>query len=452
MNWKKPEIATKPRKRRYMLKVAIPAVVLAALLLAIALPDSDSPQGPVPEEDTGPSRAEIEVAPTVLSQRQTPLTITAPEQAAVERHTFVLKTGQALVTALQQQGISAQQAGKVALALQPVYQARKLRAGQAFELAATKEGQKTRLQSLVFKTSPDRQVVIERSEDGFRAEERRVPRLRQIVARTLIVKGSLAGAAAAAEVPLEPVLEIEQQLRHKVDFKRRLKDGDTIDLTFERFVDPEEGVAHTGALLSARLRLGDRKAIEIYRYKTPDGIISFYDREGVSIETELARTPVVGGVLTSTYGLRDHPLLKIARMHKGMDYAAPKGSAVVVVRSGRVVRASRNGSFGNYVRIDHGDGIETAYAHLSKYREGLKKGDKVKQGDIIGYVGESGLATSPSLHYEVLRNGRQVNPRAIKLPPRIALKGEDLIAFRRLQQDLQAVFEQQDENATPRSG
>lgn len=364
---------------------------------------------------------------------------TAPTRSppAVQQE-FELKTGQALVHALRDQGIEAGQSAEVAQALTAIFDVRKLRAGQRFTLTLKPDSESPEIESLSFKVGLDRQIVIQPEGTAYVAEEREVPHERRIEAGTLVVRGSLGEAAEAAGVPQEVILEIVQQLGYRIDFNRDLREGDRIDLTYERFIHVDEGTEHVGGLLSARLQLENRAPIEIYRYTTRDGIVSFFDKDGESIETELARTPVVGGYLTSSYGPRLHPILRISRMHKGMDFAAPKGSAVVAVRAGRIARANRNGSFGKYIRIDHGNSIETAYAHLSAFREGLKKGDRVAKGETIGYVGESGLATSPSLHYEVLRNGRQVDPRAFKLPPRIRLQGEELARFRQRQETVQA--------------
>lgn len=397
---------------------------------------------PVEPAETIALTGSVEPAEEILER---PIAKPAPV-VAVDIRDFELESGQALVGALQEQGITREEAGLVAIALEPVFEARKLRAGQSFKLALASGDETPQIQSLAFRVGIDQEIVIEWQGESFVAEERPIPYERRVEARMLTVSNSLAAAATSAEVPQEPILEIMQQLQHQVDFNRDLRSGDEIELTYERFIHPEEGLEHIGGLLSARLWLGDKPPLEIYRYTTADGVISFYDGEGVSIETELARTPVVGGFLTSNYGPRIHPLLGVARMHKGMDFAAPKGSAVVAVRGGRVMRASRNGSFGNYVRIDHGDGLETAYAHLSDYADGLEEGVRVKKGDVIGYVGESGLATSPNLHYEVLQNGKQIDPRAIELPPRIKLQGAELARFRQMQQDLKAVLAEQDNN------
>lgn len=395
-----------------------------------------------PADEPAPRRT-VQVEP--LPQAPEPVVpapaVDAPPAPVQEE--FELKSGQALVHALKDRGISGAQAGKLALALATVFDVRKLRAGQRFGLVLKPDSPTPEIESLSFRVGLDRRVVVQAENDGFIAEERQVPHRRQIEAGSLVVRGSLGAAAEAADVPQEVILEIVQQLGYRIDFNRDLREGDRIDLTYERFVHAEEGVDHVGGLLSARLQLQNEAPIEIYRYTTSDGIVSFFDAGGASIETELARTPVVNGYLTSSYGPRRHPILRISRMHKGMDFAAPKGSAVVAVRSGVIKRANRNGSFGRYIRIDHGNSIATAYAHLSAFREGLKKGDQVRKGDIIGYVGESGLATSPSLHYEVLRNGRQVDPRSFDLPPRKTLQGEELARFRQRQETVRSVFLEQ---------
>jgi len=153
-----------------------------------------------------------------------------------------------------------------------------------------------------------------------------------------------------------------------------------------------------------------------YRFESRDGEIGYYDAQGHSAKRFLMKTPVKGARISSGFGRRFHPILGYTRMHKGVDFAARRGTPVMAAGNGVIERASRYGSYGNYIRIRHANGFKTAYAHLSRYRHGSRKGRRVTQGQIIAYVGATGRATGPHLHYELLKHNHQVNPMTIKVP------------------------------------
>jgi murein DD-endopeptidase MepM/ murein hydrolase activator NlpD len=172
------------------------------------------------------------------------------------------------------------------------------------------------------------------------------------------------------------------------------------------------------------------KTITLYRFKTnDDGITDYYDEKGQSVRKSLMRTPIDGARLTSGFGKRKHPVLGYTKMHRGVDFGARTGTPIMAAGNGVVEFAARNGGYGNYVRIRHNNSYKTAYAHMSKYGKGIRKGTQVKQGQIIGYVGTTGRSTGPHLHYEVHKNGTQINPLSVKLPAGRKLEGKMLTAF-----------------------
>ncbi|HYH22542.1 MAG TPA: M23 family metallopeptidase, partial [Azospirillum sp.] len=165
-----------------------------------------------------------------------------------------------------------------------------------------------------------------------------------------------------------------------------------------------------------------------------------YNRDGESIRRALLRTPIDGAKLTSGFGMRHHPILGYSKMHKGMDFGAPTGTPIYAAGNGVVEQAGGNGAYGNYVRIRHNTEVSTAYAHLSRFAKGLKRGARVEQGDVIGFVGSTGRSTGPHLHYEVLKAGHQVNPKAIDLPTGEKLAGRELQAFQQTVRNLDRAY------------
>ena len=187
--------------------------------------------------------------------------------------------------------------------------------------------------------------------------------------------------------------------------------------------------ARIGDILFAKMNVAN-KDVAIYRYKDSSGTIGYYTADGKSTRKSLMRTPVDGARMSSGFGLRRHPILGYTKMHKGMDFAAPTGTPIYAAGDGTVEYAGRFGAYGNYVRIRHNTTMKTAYAHMKKFASGVRQGARVKQGQVIGYVGTTGRSTGAHLHYEVIMNGNQVNPSNIKTAQANVLKGRALEKFK----------------------
>jgi murein DD-endopeptidase MepM/ murein hydrolase activator NlpD len=220
-----------------------------------------------------------------------------------------------------------------------------------------------------------------------------------------------------------------------IDFQRDIHPGDGFDILFERYVESEGESAYSGNVQFASLTVGGRTH-RLYRFETEDGDVDYFDAKGESARKALLRTPIDGARLSSRFGMRKHPILGYSRMHPGVDFAAPTGTPIMAAGSGVIEFIGRNGGYGKYIRIRHNAEYSTAYAHLNGYATGMTRGKRVKQGDVIGYVGTTGLSTGPHLHYEVLLKGSQVNPMNLKLPSGIRLAGADLKRFQEMQSAL----------------
>lgn len=238
-------------------------------------------------------------------------------------------------------------------------------------------------------------------------------------------------AALLQNVPAETILKILKVNAYQTDFGRRIRAGDTIELFFD-FDNKDFAEGPPGQLLYTKITSGGESA-RFFRYRTPDGEVDFFDEQGNNSKRFLTRKPVRGSSvrLSSGYGMRYHPLLNRRRMHAGVDWAGPTGTPILAAGRGVIEKAGRNGQYGNYVRIRHANSYQTAYAHMHRFARGVKEGAKVRQGQIIGYIGSTGLSSGPHLHFEVLVNNRHVNPMTIKVPRERQLKGRELIEFQR---------------------
>ncbi len=230
-------------------------------------------------------------------------------------------------------------------------------------------------------------------------------------------------------VPESIMTEMTSMLGYLVDFQRDLKPEHAFVVIYEQYLNADGSKGRVGRLVYAGIQLKGRR-YGVWSFKLKDGRIDYFNSKGRSIRTALLRTPMDGAKISSGFGLRKHPILGYTRMHRGVDFAAPKGTEIYASGDGVVEKAGRVKGLGIHVRIQHDEGYSTVYGHLSSLAAGLKKGDKVKQGDVIGKVGSTGLSTGPHLHYEVWLNEEAIDPASVKFETRLALAGDQLAAFR----------------------
>lgn len=233
--------------------------------------------------------------------------------------------------------------------------------------------------------------------------------------------------ALKQKIPKPIIDELIRIFANDVDFQRPVSSGDS----FEALYDNGEAGEQRDELLYAAI-VAHNEAYRYYRYQTPDdGLVDFYDENGSSSRKFLIRTPIIGARMTSPFGMRFHPILGYMRMHTGVDWAAPIGTPIFAAGNGTIVQAGWDAGYGRRIAIQHANGYMTTYNHLSGFARGIKKGEYVRQGQVIAFLGQTGLATGPHLHYEVLVNGHFVDPMRVKLPRTRELNGKILADFKR---------------------
>ena len=254
------------------------------------------------------------------------------------------------------------------------------------------------------------------------------PTTLKVVRNRLRVKNSVSKTLKSSEIPTNIAKEFLHQLSYTIDFQRDVKNGDIIDILYEANFTKNEKIVGEPALLYGLMNLTDHK-LELFKYRLSNGKEDYFDANGKSIRKHLMRTPVQGARLSSKFGVRKHPILGYSKMHRGVDFAAKRGTPIMAAGDGRVTFAGRNGSFGRFIEIKHLNNFKTRYAHLYKFSKGIKKGKVVKQGDIIGFVGTSGRSTGPHLHYEVKHKNRTINPIKLRLESTINVEEQDMSNF-----------------------
>lgn len=378
------------------------------------------------------------------SPRAPRVIIEQPKKSAFVEKVITVEAGDTFIEILLDTGLPNQEAYAAAVAMAEIYDPRDLRAGQKLKLFVREPGGEDKdqcFEKLEFVPETDRLIAIEHdTQHSFFVRDEILPHFSGLVAKSGIINSSFFKAARAVDVPVSVLFASYGTLSHALDFQRDFRPGDTFEIGFNVFDDGPERGQHPGKLVYASFRFQE-KSVRAYRYTTSDGDTGFFDESGASLSTNLMKTPIDGARLSSLFGKRNHPILGYTRMHRGLDFAASRGTPVVAAGDGIVVQRGRNGDFGKYIRIKHDETYSTAYAHLSRYVDGLKPGDRIRQSEVIGYVGSTGLVTGPNLHYEVLKGRRQINPLKLKLPPRRMLKGQELARFEKEKQKIRSLLE-----------
>jgi len=365
---------------------------------------------------------------------------------------FKLTKGETLVDALVDRGVSKDAAEALVTAIEPVFPSRLLKEGTAFELTLDRQidfyGRAVTFPvELSFQPGPNETITVEADEDGRfsaavdgarKGAKSQYAQFNHFRTKSR-VGSSLYGTAKDNKVPDYIVAELTRVFAYDVDFQRQVKADDTFEVFYGT---PLTGSSSKRKVLHyAQLTL-DGKTKTYFRYTTKDGQTDYYDENGRSATKSLLKTPVSGARLTSGFGMRRHPLLGYSKMHTGVDFGVPYGTPIRSAGAGTVEIAGRHGAYGIAVEIRHNGKYETLYAHMSKLAAGIRRGAKVNQGQIIGYVGSTGRSTGPHLHYEVRVKNRPVNPTRIQVAGGKQLSGKELSTFRQLKQRVFALMQQ----------
>ena len=416
---------------RYLGFPAIGLIGLTAWVFALGIGPWLMPGPKVPERAAIDHEAEIDPVPNVLAL-SVPDSVGERRGRPIERAVAVRK-GDTLMKVLIRAGLGRDESHETVGALRKVFNPRDLLPGMELTLAfnALTEGPDPVLsyRGLSFKPSVEKTVTVARTWDNrLEAELSKTPLIHSQAWAAGTIASSLYVDAMGEGVPVPIVVEMIRAFSFDVDFQREIRANDGFRIFYDRLLTPEGAFAKAGDMIYGALTLRG-KTLPLYRYRMRDGTVDYFNTKGESVRKALMRTPIDGARLSSRYGRRRHPILGYTKMHRGIDFAAPRGTPIMAAGNGVVTMAGRNGSFGNYVRIRHNATYSTAYAHMKSIARGLRRGRRVRQGQIIGFVGTTGRSTGPHLHYEILRNNRHINPLSVRLPTGKKLRGAELKRF-----------------------
>ncbi|MBX7146664.1 MAG: M23 family metallopeptidase [Alphaproteobacteria bacterium] len=384
--------------------------------------------------------------PAELSFSSSPQTVDPIVEQIVE-----VRAGDTIYDVLIGAGVAEIEAKNAMNTLEEIFPTKKLKSEQEIKLVLNSEGivntaptnstdnivdNGMSLVSLNLRPTSEQTVELTKQNDGsFKARIFATPLQKVDTVAGGAIRSSLFDSGKRQGVPLSVMQSIMQAFSYDVDFQRDVKLGDKFEVVYDKFQDEDGKTIRGGDIQYASLTLSGKK-LELYRFAPKDGEAKFYTPLGETIRKALLKTPVDGARITSGFGRRHHPILGYSKMHKGTDFGAPIGTPIFAAGDGVIEKMGPAGTFGNYVRIRHNSEYATAYAHASRFAKGLGAGKRVRQGQVIAYVGTTGRSTGPHLHFEVIKNGVQINPVSIKLQSSNKLAGKDLESFRTFKQQI----------------
>jgi len=286
--------------------------------------------------------------------------------------------------------------------------------GTELNIVFKEENGKNKIVSIFYPISEIKTIEIKREKENFKVTQNVLLLEKKEVVKSNIIQNNLYSSAIESGVEPNIIVELANMYGFEVDFQRDIRTGDKFEVYYERYVDENNVTKTTGKIIYASMFVNNKElSLYNFKYKNKSG---YYDIDGKSVIKTLMKTPINGARLSSGFGLRKHPILGFNKLHQGTDFAASRGTPIMASGSGIVEMAQRYKGYGNFVRIRHNTTYKTAYGHMSKFRKGIRKGVRVAQGQIIGYVGSTGMSTGPHLHYEVIKNGKRINSQRMKLP------------------------------------
>ncbi len=305
------------------------------------------------------------------------------------------------------------------------YNLRKLKVNDAIILYSN---QKNEIKKIELNLEIDKILVLKIS-DKITSKIRELEKKSYQLSKEFKINESLYSDGLENNIPQNILIKLIKLFSFDLDFQRDIKKNTIVSLSYG-YNEIKEGNRIEYKDINYALISIDGKKLEYFKFMTDDGFIDYFNREGKNVKKSILKTPLDGARLSSSFGMRKHPISGYNKMHKGVDFAAPKGTPVYAGGNGVIEYVGKNGGYGNYIRIRHNNEYKTAYAHLSGFKKGISSGVRVNQGEVIGYVGNTGNSTGPHLHYEIIFQNKQINPLKLKLPSGKVLKGDELKRFK----------------------
>ena len=342
---------------------------------------------------------------------------------------YYLKEGETFTGALKQADLKDKEINDVVNIISKKIDLRKLKVGTLIETYTKSINDKKIINEIIIYPDIEKKIYVKKVNNKFVAGEDKKKLFSNLKFYEVEIQNSIYESLKKIDTPDEIIMELVQLYSFDIDFQRDIRKGNKIKIFFEIYTDSQNNYIKSGNINFSEIILND-ESYELYRFQSEgDEFVEYFNSDGKSATKALMKTPINGARLSSGFGMRKHPILGYNKKHQGVDFAAPTGTPIMAAGTGHIEFVGNNGGAGKYIRIKHLNGYKTSYSHLSKYASGIQKNVKVRQGQVIGYVGNTGLSTGPHLHYEVIFNGKRINPMKMKLPSGKQLKDKNLEIF-----------------------
>ena len=342
---------------------------------------------------------------------------------------YYLQEGETFTGALKQADLQDDEINDVVNIISKKIDLRKLKVGTLIETYTKSINDKKIINEIIIYPDIEKKIYVKKVNNKFVAGEDKKRLFSKLKLYEVEIHNSIYESLKKIDTPDEIIMEFVQLYSFDIDFQRDIRKGNKIKIFFEIYTDSQNNYIKSGNINFSEIILDD-ESYELYRFQSEgDEFVEYFNSDGKSATKALMKTPINGARLSSGFGMRKHPILGYNKKHQGVDFAAPTGTPIMAAGTGHIEFVGNNGGAGKYIRIKHLNGYKTSYSHLSKYASGIQKNVKVRQGQVIGYVGNTGLSTGPHLHYEVIFNGKRINPMKMKLPSGKQLKDKNLEIF-----------------------
>ena len=342
---------------------------------------------------------------------------------------YYLQEGETFTGALKQADLQDDEINDVVNIISKKIDLRKLKVGTLIETYTKSVNDKKIINEIIIYPDIEKKIYVKKVNNKFVAGEDKKKLFSKLKLYEVEIHNSIYESLKKIDTPDEIIMEFVQLYSFDIDFQRDIRKGNKIKIFFEIYTDSQHNYIKSGNINFSEIILDD-ESFELYRFQSEgDEFVEYFNSDGKSATKALMKTPINGARLSSGFGMRKHPILGYNKKHQGVDFAAPTGTPIMAAGTGHIEFVGNNGGAGKYIRIKHLNGYKTSYSHLSKYASGIQKNVKVRQGQVIGYVGNTGLSTGPHLHYEVIFNGKRINPMKMKLPSGKQLKDKNLEIF-----------------------
>ena len=342
---------------------------------------------------------------------------------------YYLREGETFTGALKQADLENDEINDVVNIISKKIDLRKLKVGTLIETYTKSINDKKIINEIIIYPDIEKKIYVKKVNNKFVAGEDKKKLFSKLKLYEVEIHNSIYESLKKIDTPDEIIMEFVQLYSFDIDFQRDIRKGNKIKIFFEIYTDSQNNYIKSGNINFSEIILDD-ESYELYRFQSEgDEFVEYFNSDGKSATKALMKTPINGARLSSGFGMRKHPILGYNKKHQGVDFAAPTGTPIMAAGTGHIEFVGNNGGAGKYIRIKHLNGYKTSYSHLSKYASGIQKNVKVRQGQVIGYVGNTGLSTGPHLHYEVIFNGKRINPMKMKLPSGKQLKDKNLEIF-----------------------